>query len=139
MKVLAIASESISAGQLRDAVGSEDVEVMVVAPALHKSALRFWVSDADEAIARAEDIKHESVEQLNREDGVSATGDTGESDITEAVRDALRTFAADRIVLFAHPPDEGRYRESVPAEGLAAEFGIPVERFELAPSSTESA
>jgi hypothetical protein len=35
---------------------------MVVAPALHRSALRFWLSDSDEAIERAELVQHETVE-----------------------------------------------------------------------------
>ena len=55
MKVLVIASEPISADRLRTALGNatDDAEVMVVAPALHRSALRFWLSDADDAIERA--------------------------------------------------------------------------------------
>ncbi|MDQ6803452.1 MAG: hypothetical protein M3065_00480, partial [Actinomycetota bacterium] len=56
MKVLVIASEPISADRLRTALGNatDDAEIMVVAPALHRSALRFLLSDADEAIERAE-------------------------------------------------------------------------------------
>ena len=42
-------------------VDPAELEVMVVAPALHESGLRFWVSDADEAIARADRVRRESV------------------------------------------------------------------------------
>ncbi|MGZ4173038.1 MAG: hypothetical protein ACXVQR_01040, partial [Solirubrobacteraceae bacterium] len=60
MNVLVLTSEPISAEQLRgalpDADPSERTEVLVVAPALHESALRFWLSDADEAIAKAEAV-----------------------------------------------------------------------------------
>jgi hypothetical protein len=66
MKVLVLTSEPISAGQLRDALGSDGdpskAEVMVVAPALAGSAVKFWMSDADEAIARADRVRRESVE-----------------------------------------------------------------------------
>lgn len=54
MRRLVLTSEPVGAGQLRDALPGEadltDAEVMVVAPALHKSALRFWLSDAEDAI-----------------------------------------------------------------------------------------
>ena len=76
MKLLVITSEPITADHLRAVIGSgatDDAEVFVIAPALHKSALRFWLSDADEAIARAQTIQQESVDELDRE-GVTADG-----------------------------------------------------------------
>ncbi|MFZ0091436.1 MAG: hypothetical protein WAL63_18145 [Solirubrobacteraceae bacterium] len=129
MKILVLTSEPVSAEQLRAALPGEadptDAEVMVVAPALHKNALRFWLSDADDAIQRADDVRHESVEQLGAE-GVSASGDTGESDTGDAIEDALKTFAADRILVFTHPDGEQRYREDVDADELQSRFSIPV-------------
>jgi hypothetical protein len=127
MKVLVLASEPISADLLRAALGEDaaDAEVMVVAPALHDSPVRFWASDSDEAIARAQEVQEESVERLE-EEGVDAAGDTGESDPLLALQDALATYEADRIVIFTHPGEEHAYRE----EDLVAEaqrrFGVPV-------------
>lgn len=135
MKLLVLTSESISADQLRDAVGTDvepqDAEVMVVAPALQKSALRFWLSDADEAIDKAEAVRSQTLEQLG-DAGVSASADTGESDPLDAVEDALRTFAADRIVVFAHPAGERRYREEIDAAEMSERFGVPVDQAEIA-------
>jgi hypothetical protein len=131
MSVLVVTSEPIAADELREAIGTaaaDDVEVMVVAPALHKTALRFWVSDADEAIDRAEFVAERTVGQLLSE-GIPAKGDTGEADIVDAVGDALTSFAPDRILLFTHPPGHERYREDV-GPGDLAQFGIPVDRFE---------
>ena len=58
MKILVLTAEPVSAPQLKDALpGHTDpsaLEVMVVAPALHDSALRFWLSDADDAIAMSD-------------------------------------------------------------------------------------
>jgi hypothetical protein len=129
MKILVLTTEPVTADQLRAALPAdsspEDAEVMVVAPALHKNALRFWVSDADEAIAKADDVSHQSVEQLGAE-GVAASGDTGESEPDEAIEDALKTFAADRILIFTHPESEQRYKEDVDPEELQRRFGIPV-------------
>jgi hypothetical protein len=131
MRLLVLTSEPVTADRLRDALPGEadptDAEVMVVAPALHKSALRFWLSDADAAIARAEEIRAESLDKLG-EAGVSASGDTGESDPGKAIDDALKTFPADRILLFTHGGDERRYREDVDAGALQTRFGIPVTR-----------
>ena len=131
MKLLVLTSEPISAQQLRDAVGGDvepdRAEVMVVAPALQESPIKFWFSDADEAIARAKHVSHESREQLG-EAGVRASADTGESDPLEAIQDALITFPADRIVLFAHEGEGQAYREDVDPGEVRERFGLPVDR-----------
>lgn len=138
MKLLVLTSEPVSADQLRAALPAgtdpSDAEVMVVAPALHKNALRFWFSDADEAIGKARAVESQTIEQLGDE-GISASADTGEGDPLEAVEDALRTFDADRIVIFAHPEDEQLYREDIDDAQLRERFGIPVDRAELSRDS----
>jgi hypothetical protein len=130
MKVLVLTSEPVTADQLRDALetGTDptDAEVMVVAPALVESALKFWMSDADEAIARAEQVRRESLEKLGRA-GVPASGDTGEADPYTAIEDALKTFDADRIVLFTHQGDSRRYREDLDDREITERFGLPVD------------
>jgi hypothetical protein len=129
VKILVLTTEPVTADQLRAALPGdakpEDAEVMVVAPALHKNALRFWVSDADEAINKADDVRHQSVEQLGA-DGVAASGDTGEGDPDEAIEDALKTFPADHILIFTHPDSEQRYKEDVDPDELQERFGVPV-------------
>jgi hypothetical protein len=134
VRLLVLTTEPISAAQLRDALPGAtdptDAEIMVVAPALHRSALRFWMSDADEAIAKAEEVRRQSVEQLGAE-GVSASADTGESEPLEAVADALTTFEADRIVIFSHPEGAERYREAVDEADVRERFGLPVDRAQV--------
>ncbi len=129
MKILVLTSEPVTADQLRAALPSDsdpkDAEVMVLSPALHENALRFWVSDADGAIARADDVRRQSLEQLG-EAGVAASGDTGEGTPEEAIEDALKTFAADRILIFTHPESEQRYKEDVDPDELQTRFGVPV-------------
>ncbi len=137
MNVLVLTSEAIDAAQLKQALGGEidpaDTQVMVVAPALHDSPIKFWFSDADDAIAKAEQVSRQTVERLG-DAGVPASADTGESDPLEAVEDALRTFPADRIVVFIHPEGEQRYREDVDIDEVEQRFGIPVERAIVAPA-----
>lgn len=133
MKVLVLASEPISAPQLSAALGGgrdpaldADTEVRIVAPALHESALQFWLSDADEAIAKADAVWRTSVAKLGAA-GVKAGGDTGESDPARAIEDTLATFDADRVVIFTREDDEQRYREELDAAELEQRFRRPVE------------
>ena len=127
MKVVVLTSEPVSADLLRAALGDDarEAEVMVVAPALHDSTVRFWASDSDEAIARAQEVQEESVERLE-EEGVDAAGDTGESDPLLALQDALATYEADRIVIFTHPGEERSYREDELVAEAQRRFGVPV-------------
>lgn len=132
-RVLVVASESPSAQQLRRVLGDrdrDDLEVAVVAPALHRSMLRFWLSDADEAIRDADDVQAATVAKLHDQD-IAASGDTAESDVTQAVQDALVTFPADRIVLFVHASREERPHEHVDSDALAKMANAPVERHEI--------
>jgi hypothetical protein len=85
--------------------------VLVVAPALN-SRTRFWISDPDPAIERAEEVQEETVERMD-EEGIDAAGDTGESDPLLAVEDALATFPADEIVLFTHAGGARNWLEEV--------------------------
>ncbi len=131
MKVLVIASEPISADRLRATLGdtTDDAEIMVVAPALHRSALRFWLSDSDEATQRAELVQRATVESLSHE-GLDARGQIGEAKPVIAVQEALGTFRADRIVLFSRLVSERRYAEAIDADALGERFGVPVQRAE---------
>jgi hypothetical protein len=130
MKILVLTSEPITGEQLRAALGTRtdptDAEVMVVAPAYAKSGLRFWMSDADESIAKAEQVRRASVEKLG-DAGIPAAGDTGEADPHAAIEDALKTFDADRIVVFTREGEGRRYREDLDSDELAERYGRPVD------------
>jgi hypothetical protein len=127
MRVLVLTSEPVNADLLRAALGDDagDAEVLVVSPALQDSGLRFWMSDADEAIDRAQQVQEETVKRLD-EEGVDAAGDTGESDPLQAMADALATFPADRIVVFTHPEREASYLEDDVVAEAERRFGVPV-------------
>ena len=136
MKLLVLTSEAISADELRSVVDggeSSQIEVMVVAPALQDSAIRFWLSDADQAISRAKEVSRRTVEGLG-DAGIPARGDTGESEPLEAIEDALRTFRADKIIVFTRPESEQRYREDVDDTEVKERFGLPVEQVVLSSS-----
>jgi len=134
MKVLVLTSEPVDAAMLRAALGDDgaDAEVMVIAPAINTSPVAFWMSDSDEAIDEAQQVQEETVERL-AEEGIDASGDTGESEPLLALQDAMATFPADRVVVFSRPEDQQRYREEDLAEAQER-LGVPVVRGEIGPA-----
>src|SRR5215212_7666825 len=133
-KILALVSEPVSGDALRSALGdsADEAEVMVVAPALDKKS-RFWMSDSDDAIARADAVQQETVERMD-EEGVDAVGDTGESDPLLALQDALATFPAEEIVIFTHPEGDRNWAEADLLEEAEGRFDVPVRRMEIGAS-----
>jgi hypothetical protein len=129
-KILAVVSEPVSGDALRSAVGDDvpdDAEVMVVAPALNKRS-KFLMSDADEAIGRADEVQEETVERLD-EEGIDAAGDTGESDPLLAIQDVLATWPADEIVLFTHREGGRNWLEEGVVDEAKERFDPPVRHF----------
>jgi hypothetical protein len=127
-KILALVSEPVSGEALRKAVDGEraaGAEVLVVAPALN-SRTRFWISDPDNAIERAEEVQEETVERMD-EEGIDAAGDTGESDPLLAIEDALATFPADEIVLFTHTSGARNWLEEGLVDEVRERFAGPVQ------------
>ena len=103
---------------------------MVVAPALN-TRTRFWLSDPDPAIGRAEEVQEETVERMD-EEGIDAAGDTGESDPLLAIQDELATFPADEIVLFTHAGGARNWLEEGLAEEVKDRFDGPVQHLVIA-------
>lgn len=128
MHLLVLASDPVDPGALRAAVGDDidDARVLVVSPALNESPLAFWMSDSDEAIEDARETGAETVSEL-WDEGVEAQGEIGESEPLLALQDALATFPADRIVIFARDDaDDQRYREEDLCGEAGKRFDVPV-------------
>jgi hypothetical protein len=128
VRLLVLATDPVDAGDVRRALGEEDLEgseVLVVAPAVNESALAFWVSDSDEAIAEADSSAHRTAAAL-REGGARARATTGESEPLVALQDALATYEADRVLVFVREEDSARYREDNVVGAAQRRFGVPV-------------
>ena len=109
------------------AVDVHDAEILVVAPALN-SRLRRWLSDEDGARLRAEERAEAWVNRLERA-GAHARGSVGDADPVQAIADALVTFAADEIVIAAHPERSHRLADDL-AFRARHRFGLPIQRYE---------
>jgi hypothetical protein len=128
MKLLVLATDPVDADDLRGALHGDDIEgaeVLVVSPAVNESPVAFWVSDSDEAIREAESTARQTAQALQAE-GARARAVTGESDPLLALQDALTTFKADRVVVFARGDEEAqRYREDDVLGEAQRRFGVP--------------
>jgi glycine/D-amino acid oxidase-like deaminating enzyme len=128
MKLLILATDPVGADDVRSALPDadlEDSEVLVVSPAVNESAVAFWVSDADEAIADAQSAAEETAAAL-RERGTRARATTGESEPLVALQDALATYRADHVLVFVRDEDEARYREDDVLGEAQRRFDVPV-------------
>ena len=106
-RVLVVALEPLGAGVLdliRPAPAAP-MQVLVVHPA-PVSTVHHWTSDIDAARAGAERDLDESLALL-REAGVAARGEVGDESTLQAIEDALRTFAADEILMWSEPRQNG--------------------------------
>ena len=127
-RILVIANRTCPCPTLADDVarraGAVPTEVLVVAPALN-SRLRHWLSDVDEAWARAGQRLDLATSAL-RQRGVNARGEIGDADPLLAIEDALAGFAADEIVIATLPPGRSNWIERDLVAKATVRFGIPI-------------
>jgi hypothetical protein len=130
MRLLVLATEPVDAADVRRALpGDGDIEgaeVLVVSPAVNESPIAFWMSDSDEAIAEAESTAAQTAAALREAGAATARASTGESEPLQALEDALRTYRADRILVFVRAEDSARYREDDVLGEAERRFGLPV-------------
>jgi nucleotide-binding universal stress UspA family protein len=117
MNVLVIALDAAGPLELSEA------DVLVVAPAVN-SRLRRWLSDDDEARRNAEERLGACVDRLERA-GLRASGRVGDADPVQAIADALPTFAADEVVIAAHPARSSELARRVAARARLR-FALPI-------------
>lgn len=126
--ILVIANRTCPCPALADDVASRasdtPLDVLVVAPALN-SRLRHWVSDVDDAVARARNRVELAVAELH-ERGVSARGEVGDSDPMLAIADARANFPASEIVIATHPAGRSNWLERGLIEKARARFAVPI-------------
>lgn len=127
--VLLLTSLAVSPEQLREllpgSLTAEQLAVLVVVPALARSAARLRAGDAEEAVDHAEQVSRQTVASL-RSAGIHVSGHIGPADPAVALSDGLRTYAAELVVVVRHRAGAGRYLEDVSLERAAEAFGVPI-------------
>ncbi len=98
-------------GELRRQLPDGDaVEVMVIEPAVEKTAFHHALGDVDAASVEARARLETSLAELRRA-GIFALGEVGDSDPLVAAEDALRQYPADEVVIVAYAEDQARWFE----------------------------
>jgi hypothetical protein len=125
-RLLVVTTTEVADRALRDLVnsrGGADAEMLVIAPASGISRLDWLTNAEDDARTEAAALAAKTAEATPGGDVVARIGD---SDPVKAIEDALRTFAADEVLVVAHPDDEaGWLEEGAPAKAQAR-FNLPI-------------
>jgi hypothetical protein len=130
-RLLVVITAEVADGVLHDLVRSragEDAEMLVVAPASEISRLDWLTNAEDDARIEAASLADKTAEATPTEDVEARVGD---ADPLKAIEDALRTFAADEILVVAHRDDEAGWLEGAGATAQAR-FSLPVTRVTVA-------
>jgi len=127
-RILVLADETIGSDVLRrevcDRVAGCESEVLVVVPALN-TPLRHWADEADRARVHAGARLEDELRVLGGL-GIRARGEIGADDPLQAVDDALRTFAADEIVISTHPHGRSNWLEEDVVGRVREVYALPV-------------
>ena len=129
-RVLVVANETVGGrallNEIRSRTSDRRTEILVVVPALTSSPLEHWASDVDGALADAQRRLDESLRRMG-EAGIPARGHVGDHHEPQAsIEDALRTFAADELIISTHPPERSRWLERGVVERAREDVPLPV-------------
>jgi len=139
-RVLLVTTGAISSEQLRAALpgdtSANDLAVLLVVPTLGATAARFHAGAATEAVAHAEQVARDTVEELTAA-GIHVSAHIGPADPAVAISDGLRTYDAERVVVARHRQPPLRYLEDVDIDGAAQAFGKPLHELTLVNGRSE--
>ena len=127
-RLLVVITSEIPHDVLRELVRSragEDAEMLVVAPASEISRLDWLTNAEDDARAQASELAATTAEATPTEDIEARVGD---SDPVKAIEDALRTFAADEILLVTRPDEQAGWLEAGSGAEAQTRFNLPLSR-----------
>ena len=131
-RLLIVVTAEVADGALRDLVrsrGGDEAETLVVAPASEISRLDWLTNAEDDARGEAASLAETTAEATPTEDVQASVGD---SDPVKAIEDALRTFAADEIVVVTRPDDQAGWLAEGTGKTAQARFRLPVTRVTIA-------
>jgi hypothetical protein len=131
-RLLVVITAEVADSDLRDFVrsrGGDDAEMLVVAPASGISRLDFLTNAEDDARTEAASLAVKTAEATPTEDVEARVGD---SDPVKAIEDALRTFAADEILVVAHTDDQAGWLDEGSGARAQARFSVPITRVTVA-------
>jgi hypothetical protein len=135
VRLLVVAMDEVTGPELiaelrKNLPEAAPAEVMVIAPAVERTAFRHALGDVDSATREAKQRLQASLEQLEQ-GGIHALGEVGDSDPVTAAQDALREFLADEVLIVAHAGSEARWFENGLFERAQEELHPAVRMIEI--------
>jgi hypothetical protein len=118
---------------LREALPDAD-EIRIVAPAADVSFLQWLTNDEDDARRRADEAAQRVASAAGGDTKVEIDRTSESTDAAQAIRDALRDFQADEIVVVTRPGDDSTWLEDEAVRTALDAHGIPVRHRELSPT-----
>lgn len=100
-----------------------DADVHVIAPASKISRLDRLTNAEDDARADATERAEAAIQEMTGEEVEAHAGDV---DPLQAIEDALRTFAADEIIVLTDPDEKANWLEAGLSEKAQDRFSIPL-------------
>lgn len=124
-RLLVVTPVALGGGELEERVrghAGDDAETLVVVPAAKLSRLQWLANDEGDARADAD----RAAAATDRATGDRTAAVTGDVDPVQAVEDALRTFAADEIVVVTQPDADAEWLEGGATAEALRRFDLPV-------------
>jgi hypothetical protein len=118
---------------LREALPDAD-EIRVVAPAADVSFLQWLTNDEDDARRRADEAAQRVASAVGGDTKVEIDRTSESTDAAQAIRDALREFQADEIVVVTRAGDDSTWLEDETVRAALDAHEIPVRHRELSPT-----
>ena len=128
-----VTTVSADESSLREALPDAD-EIRVVAPAADVSFLEWLTNDEDEARREADEAARRVASAAGDDTRVEIDRTSVSTDAAQAIRDALRDFDADEIVVLTRPGEDSTWLEDETVRAALDAHGIPVRHRELSPA-----
>ncbi|HET7855693.1 MAG TPA: hypothetical protein VFL41_04475 [Gaiellaceae bacterium] len=129
MKRLVVTTVPADERELREATEGAD-EIRVVAPAADVSFLD-WLTNAEDDARREAEEAADRVAAAAEDARVEVDRTSENTDAAQAIRDALRDFPADEIVVVTRPGEDTTWLEDETLRAAIDAPGIPVRHLEL--------
>jgi hypothetical protein len=134
-RILVVTTTSADEAELRQRLKDQippGAEVRVVAPATKVSALDWLTNAEDDARAEAEAAAEQTARAVaGRAAAVDVDSTSVNTDAAQDIRDALRQFPANEIVVVTSPGDDKTWLEEEAVREVLEAPGVPVRRIEL--------
>src|ERR1700758_690846 len=142
-EVLVVANRTLAGAKLlqavRDRAAAEELRVRLIVPATNPSA---GLVIYDEAVRESAQVRVDLALSALAQEGISASGEVGDSDPFLATMDAIATRRPDEVIVSTHPVASSGWLRRDLIERIRSASGLPVEHvvvdLEREPSSYPS-